>query len=459
MASDNAITVLVVEDDPVDRHALGRALDGSPLEFELLEAETLAEGIASLRANRVDVVMLDLGLPDGDGLVNLAAIQEADPRVPVVILSGRVDESIALEAVKAGAQDFVNKVDLTTESAVRVISYAIERKLTETRLREGVSELEHAAQVDPLTGLLNRRAFLQHLDRVEQKSRSERLPVSCAMLDIDYFKHVNDTYGHPIGDEALRIVASLLLHESRAGDLVCRFGGEEFCVILLNTDERAAFAWADRVRKTLAETIVKTQRCDLQVTVSLGVAQASRDINALSELVDKADQALLASKQRGRNRVTTYSEVLSSREVVTEVATDETDRTTLGELAYSPISCLLLTDEISRAADRLLELRVPAMPVVDGAGRFVGLVSEKELLQAIPEDGHWCGTIEKIVDRTAMGFPSDAKLSFVREFMIRTQTAQVAVVLEQRPIGLLTLEDLLKRQRDAQTAHRLVEAV
>lgn len=440
----------------MDRLALQRALSQSPLEFELLEAEDLRQGLALLKESLVDVVLLDLGLPDGDGLANLSAIQAADSRVPVVILSGRVDERIALEAVKAGAQDFIAKADLSTESAVRAISYAIERKLTETRLREGVSELEHAAQVDPLTGLLNRRAFLQHLDRVQQKCRSERTAVSCAMLDIDYFKHVNDTYGHPVGDEALRTVASLLLHESRAGDLVCRFGGEEFCIVLTDTDEQAAFVWAERVRKTLGNTVIQTQRCDLQLTVSLGVAQANREADALHELVDKADQALLASKQRGRNRVTTYTDVLSTREVVAEVPNNVADKTALSELVYAPIACLLLTDEISHAADRLLELQVQAMPVVDNAGRFVGLVTEKELLRAIPEDGHWHGMVEKIVDRTAMGFPLDTTVSFVREFMSRTQTAHVTVVSEQRPIGLLARADLLRLQ---QAEFRMGESV
>lgn len=443
----------------MDRLALQRALARSPLEFELLEAETLQQGVAFLKESLVDVVLLDLGLPDGDGLDNLSAIQKADAKVPVVILSGRVDERIALEAVKAGAQDFIGKADLTTESAVRVISYAIERKLTETRLREGVSELKQAAQVDPLTGLLNRRAFLKHLDHVQRKCRSERSAVSCAMLDIDFFKHVNDTYGHPVGDEALRTVASLLLHESRAGDLVCRFGGEEFCIVLADTDERAALAWAERVRKTLGNTVIQTQRCDLQLTVSLGVAQANCEAAALHELIDKADQALLASKQRGRNRVTTYTEVLDSREIVQEVASGEADRRMLSELAYSPISCLLLTDPISHVADRLLELEVPAMPVVDGAGRFIGLVSEKELLQAIPENGQWSGNVEQLIDRTAMGFPLDTAVSFVREFMSRTQTAQVVVVSEQRPVGLLSRADLLRLQQAAQPTSKLVAMV
>lgn len=459
MTSENAITVLVVEDDPMDRQAFERALDQSALEFKLLEAATLEGGVANLKASLVDVVVLDLGLPDGEGLSNLSSIQEADPRVPVVILSGRVDEQIALEAVKAGAQDFISKANLSTESAVRVISYAIERKLTETRLREGVSELQHAAQVDPLTSLLNRRAFMQHLGRVEQKSRSERAVVSCAMLDIDFFKHVNDTYGHAAGDEALKTVASLLLHESRAGDLVCRYGGEEFCVILTETDERAAYAWADRVRKTLLNMVAHTERCDLQLTVSLGVAQSTRMTESLTEIVDQADQALLASKQGGRNRVTTYSEVLHSREEVVEVAEADRDEMTLGELTYRPVSCLLPTDDIGHAADRLLSLKVQALPVVDDAGRFIGLVSEKELLQAVPEDGQWRGVVDQIVDRTAMGFPSDASVSFVREFMSRTQTAQVVVVSERRPIGILSRADLLSIQQRTHTTSRLAEIV
>ncbi|QDS98308.1 Response regulator PleD [Adhaeretor mobilis] len=431
-----------------------RALDGSAMAFRIKQTKTLSLAVKCLREASFDVVLLDLGLPDGQGLSNLAAIQEADPKAPVVILSGLVDDNIALEAVKAGAQDYLSKAELSTESAVKAISYSIERKLTETRLREGVSELKHAAQVDPLTGLLNRRAFLQHLQRIQQRRVSDSYAVSCAMLDIDFFKHVNDTYGHPAGDEALRSVASLLLHESRAGDLVCRFGGEEFCVVLVDTDERAAFGWADRVRSSLQNRVIRTERQDLQLTASLGVAQASSELKLLEGLIDQADQALLASKQSGRNRVTAFSSLRDEQTAQQVIDGESLDnpKMTLADLSFPPIRCLLLSDEIADAANELLDQRMQALPVVDDAGRFVGVVTEKELLQAIPGDGAWCGTVEEIVERTAMAFPSDGTVDLVREFMTRTQTAQVVVVEDRRPLGVLHRADLLRLQQQTSNA-------
>jgi len=165
-------------------------------------------------------------------------------------------------------------------------------------------QMEQMATTDGLTGLTNHRVFQDVLLR--EIERAERMPanISLIMVDIDHFKNINDTYGHPIGDEVLRQLAKLLHDSVRSIDMAARYGGEEFALVLINTDERGALKFSERLRKSAASMKIPADGETIQITVSLGLASYPRDTRNKDELIELADTALYHSKENGRNRVT-----------------------------------------------------------------------------------------------------------------------------------------------------------
>lgn len=175
--------------------------------------------------------------------------------------------------------------------------------LTIAELNDAKSVAERLAQTDPLTGVLNRRAFFERLEREFLKAERSQRPLSLLMLDIDFFKKLNDTHGHLAGDAVLRNIAQVMQSACRAYDDVSRFGGEEFCILLADTPLIDAVEFAERLRVILAETVITHGEQRLFVTVSIGVAQQGPRTPDMTTLIECADQALFEAKRTGRNRV------------------------------------------------------------------------------------------------------------------------------------------------------------
>ncbi|MGZ6131681.1 MAG: GGDEF domain-containing protein, partial [Myxococcaceae bacterium] len=163
-------------------------------------------------------------------------------------------------------------------------------------------QTERLATTDGLTGLLNHRAFQARAD--EALAQARRYGRACAVLltDVDHFKAVNDTHGHPIGDQVLKGVAQILREKARDTDLVARYGGEEFAVIMPETDGKGALVIAERIREAVQAKVFQTELGPLQVTISVGIAAAPANGTGKQELVDLADQCLYFAKRNGRNR-------------------------------------------------------------------------------------------------------------------------------------------------------------
>ena len=220
------IKVLLIEDNDVDAELTQDLLsEWSMEEFQITRAKTLAEGFSFLSRERFDAVLLDLSLPDTFGLPTVRQVHAMNPTVPVVVLSGVTDQSLALQAVQQGAQDYLVKGQGHPELLARAIRYAIERKRAE-------EHLTYLAQYDHLTGLVNRSLFRDRL--VQGMARSKRMhqPIGLMLLDLDRFKTVNDTFGHDMGDELLKAVTERLKVCVREVDTVARMGGDEFTIIL-----------------------------------------------------------------------------------------------------------------------------------------------------------------------------------------------------------------------------------
>jgi len=292
-------TVLVIDDSP-DIHQIVtvrlRAED-----VNLLHAFSAAEGIFMLRQQPVDLVLLDLDMPGTDGMTLFREIR-ADRElvsVPVIFLTGTVDVSVKVQAFDLGAIDYVTKPFDAVELRARVRAAL--------RTKHYYDLLARKAQLDAVTGLWNRAYFDSRMASAIADADRHDHPLSVMMVDIDHFKTFNDTYGHPFGDLTLRRVGASLTEGLRPSDVICRYGGEEFVIILADTSSEEALQTAERLRLHLMVLGLECRGEPVTLTASFGVAgsdQLGPDEPITSErLVAMADAALYDAKQSGRDRV------------------------------------------------------------------------------------------------------------------------------------------------------------
>ncbi len=284
-------------DDSPDLHRLVKArLKGEPAEF--LAVTTGEEGIAKAAELLPAAILLDLDMPPPDGFAVLRAIKD-DPRtvhIPVIVLSGKEGSHDKATAFELGAQDYVTKPFDFVEMRARLRAAL--------RLSSLVRLLSERAEVDGLTGLPNRAAFNRRWETEVQENLRIGRPLSLAMFDIDHFKKINDTFGHPAGDEVLQEFARLVSSSIRSTDVVCRFGGEEFAAILPQATPEEARNVCERIRQRLSDQVFNKMP-EHKVTVSIGLASAARQVpGATAEgWLEFADKALYSAKRGGRNRM------------------------------------------------------------------------------------------------------------------------------------------------------------
>ncbi|HSA60727.1 MAG TPA: GGDEF domain-containing response regulator [Nitrospiraceae bacterium] len=287
------IKILLVEDNDVDAHLTQDILaEWSIEQFDITHVTRLSEAFTQLARERFDAVLLDLSLPDGYGLPTLRQMQAANPTIPIIVLSGVSDQTLALQAVQNGAQDYLVKGQGQPELLARSIRYAIERKRAEERLT-------YLAQYDQLTGLVNRTLFRDRL--VQAMARSKRLqqPLGLMLADLDRFKAVNDTMGHAVGDQLLKAVADRLQECVREVDTVARMGGDEFTIILEGLScEQDITIVARRITESLAEPF-HLQDHQASIGVSIGITVYPSDDHEIDELLKHADAAMYRAKQQG----------------------------------------------------------------------------------------------------------------------------------------------------------------
>ncbi|HOD12828.1 MAG TPA: diguanylate cyclase [Candidatus Omnitrophota bacterium] len=167
-------------------------------------------------------------------------------------------------------------------------------------------EVEQSAITDSLTGAHTRRYLMERLEEEIARSKARQMALSLLMVDVDYFKSFNDKYGHLVGDQILRSISLLIQENTREIDYIGRYGGEEFCVVLPDTDSEGGLFVAERIRKSIEESDIHAYDTRLKVTVSIGIASIPKDTDNALELIDKADWALYRSKKRGRNCITSF---------------------------------------------------------------------------------------------------------------------------------------------------------
>lgn len=304
MTVDGAQKILVVEDDAVTRARLAFLLRKNGYQVEVTEDGEA--GWAAFRAGHFPIVLTDWSMPGLSGPDLVRRIREYDQELYtyLILITGKSDKAHIATGLEAGADDYVTKPFDSGELLARLRTGWRILSLQE-RMREAQRKLHELASRDGLTGVLNRRALEERLAEAFHFFQRRGPPLSLLMLDLDHFKHINDTYGHQAGDDVLRDAAKRVGQLVREYDFVGRYGGEEFMVVLPDTPADEAAQIAERIRRAVADSPIATREGgDVHATVSVGVATLGDGFaGQLKDVVEAADGALYVAKREGRNRV------------------------------------------------------------------------------------------------------------------------------------------------------------
>ena len=296
--------VVLIEDDPAIVRLLVSILE--PHDMEIIPCSTGTEGLGVLDREQWELCLLDRGLPDLDGIEvcrHIKANPHFDAR-QVIMLSAYSSLDARVEALNLGADDYITKPFHPTELLARVNA---SRRVVEMQqqLVDMARQLEELSARDDLTGVFNRRHFGAALDQFFDHSSRYHRPLSVAIIDVDRFKDINDSFGHQVGDAVLTEVAKRFSGSVRSSDYLARYGGEEFVVLLPETQLEDAVTFGEKLREAVASAPVPiADDRALPVTVSVGAASLPyTQFKSPSELIAAADQALYRAKRNGRNRV------------------------------------------------------------------------------------------------------------------------------------------------------------
>jgi len=295
--------IAIVDDDAAIRRLVRLFLKRSG--YDIVEFATGNEAREQLAKIPWDLAILDRRLPDMDG-VQLCQELKSNPEFKtrfVIMLTGEDDQEDKVQGLDLGADDYITKPFQYPELLARIRAgkriVDLQKELMETNKR-----LERLSITDGLTKLYNHRYFQDELSRAFEESARYHRPLSLAIVDLDFFKKVNDTYGHAVGDEVLQAVSRMFQESIRSTDLAARYGGEEFAIMMPETNLNDAIILAEKLRRLVESTPIKTQAGPIPNTVSVGVATVPHpNIHAAKELVVAADNALYQAKHGGRNQV------------------------------------------------------------------------------------------------------------------------------------------------------------
>jgi two-component system cell cycle response regulator len=295
--------ILVIEDRAESVAWFSAALSGA---HEVLSADTFEEALVRVKGGDFDLIVVSLGMRGFDGLrlcSQLRSLPEGR-HVPILVVVSDGDRRKLTQALEMGVNDYLTRPVDKNELVARVRTQ-LRKKRYADRLRHNVQLSLEMAITDQLTGLHNRRYMSRHLDTLLSSAKKEAKPLAFVIMDIDFFKQVNDSYGHDIGDEVLKEFANRINANVRGVDLACRYGGEEFVVVMPDTDLAFAYSIAERLRQSIETTPVKISRAPnvLNITISIGIAKTEGENDTAQALLHRADQALYRAKRSGRNRV------------------------------------------------------------------------------------------------------------------------------------------------------------
>jgi len=295
--NDNSpLTVLVIEDHPDQRDLLAIVLQREG--YRIITAANGLEALEKLETEPVQIALSDIMMPKMDGFELIKRVR-GNPRLKslyLILITARIQEGDRVRGLDLGADDYITKPFSFSELLARI--------RVGSRVVQYQKHLEYQTQVDSLTGLFNRRAFEKKINEEFERSKRYHNPLSVLLLDIDNFKLINDTYGHHGGDAALVKIAETFREKTRQSDFPSRYGGEEFVLILPETDQDNALQVAGKIHDSIRACSFGTAARPFEITVSIGVSSTSaRFYSDWRELVDDSDRALYQAKNSGKDRV------------------------------------------------------------------------------------------------------------------------------------------------------------
>lgn len=296
---NSPLTVLVIEDHPDQRDLLAIVLQREG--YRVITAANGLEALEKLETEKVQIALSDIMMPKMDGFELIKQVR-GNPRLKsiyLILITARIQEGDRVRGLDLGADDYITKPFSFSELLARI--------RVGSRVVQYQQHLEYQTQVDSLTGLFNRRAFENKINEEFERSKRYHNPLSVLLLDIDNFKTINDTYGHHGGDAALVRISETFREKTRQSDFPSRYGGEEFVLILPETDQESALQVANKIHDSIRTSSFGTTARPFSLTVSIGVSStAARFYSSWRELVDDADRALYIAKNAGKDRIETW---------------------------------------------------------------------------------------------------------------------------------------------------------
>jgi len=313
------IRILLVDDTPANLEIAVKILEQE--HYDLYIADSGLTALELIEKITFDLILMDIMMPDMDGFETYKRIREKEKNkdLPIIFLTAKVDIESMVKGFELGAVDYIRKPFNGLELKARVRNHVELKKIREEaeqknkKLLEAYEALEIIATTDPLTKLLNRREMLKRMEYERVNYERSQSPFSIVIADIDFFKKVNDTYGHDCGDHVLMSVAELLQTNARKQDSISRWGGEEFLLMLPDTDATGATILAEKLRRKIEESLFDCDMGQIKVTLTFGISVFMGN-EALDKLISKADGALYEGKQNGRNRVVLSQSAITNKE-------------------------------------------------------------------------------------------------------------------------------------------------
>jgi len=288
-------TVLLVDDSKSSRMMTRKSLE--KLHVKILEASNAEEAINLLeeRGEEVSLLLTDYEMPGINGMELTLKLRQdySKDRLSIIAISGSENSSIATEFLRYGANDFIKKPFTNEELSTRIN--------VNLELIELFKQGKENANKDFLTGMYNRRFFFESGTSIVEKAKRKKTPVAVAMIDIDLFKQINDTYGHDIGDIAIQEISTVLSGLIRTSDLLARFGGEEFCILMEGLSVKEIKEKFETIRAAFEKNVITKESVSFSYTVSIGIFYGFHD--SLEGMIKLSDDALYAAKESGRNKV------------------------------------------------------------------------------------------------------------------------------------------------------------
>lgn len=430
--------VLVIDDDPSILRILSKWLSDEG--YDVSTADNGEDALKMIEETVPRFVLTDWNMDglDGESVCRWIREQHLPHYVYTIVITADEQSDTVLKAFHSGADDLLPKPLKRDQLIARLKSAS--------RVVELENQLHSQTRNDPLTGLANKRYLEEQLQREWHRAAHYRSVLSCALLDIDSFREINEQHGIAAGDQMVNKIANILKESTRVTDYVCRLEGDRFLIVQTESNANQTTDFAERLRKTINARSFDIGEATVQVTVSLGVAQSMSDIHNLDQLIESAKESLIIAKQLKGNKVIAKGLLNQSEteELSKAIGRNPLSMTLAKDIMSSPIESLTETDTAQHASDFLLKHNINSAPVVDSSGALVGILSERDLLKCMIYEHRWDQPISVLTTKNVVSFEENESAEVIYNFLLKAAIRRVTIVKNGKPVGVISRGLLLR---------------